>query len=52
MKEQRTKQILICLAANPNHAFSKWACESGYLFLSVIEVFRPALSDNLHLFLT
>ena len=23
-----------------------------YLFLSVIEVFRPALSDNLHLFLT
>lgn len=37
---------------NPNHVFSKWACESCYLFLSVIEVFRPALSDNLHLFLT
>lgn len=38
--------------ANPKHVFRKWACESGYLFLSVIEVFRPALSDKLHLFLT
>ena len=38
--------------ANPNHVFRKRACESGYLFLSVIEVFRPALSGNLHLFLT
>lgn len=36
----------------PNHAFSKWACENGYLFLSVIDVFRPALSDNLPPFLT
>ena len=32
--------------AKPNHAFSKWACENGYLFLSVIDVFRPALNGD------
>ena len=38
--------------ANPNHVFRKWACENGYLFLSVIDDFHLALSGNLHLFLT
>lgn len=38
--------------ANPNHVFRKRACENRYLFLSVIDDFHQALSDNLHLFLT
>lgn len=54
VKALRKLVLYVCseILCKPQSCLSQAACENGYLFLSVIDDFHPALSVNLHLFLT